>query len=196
MENEQQLNPQQSLALIEGMIKKAQNRFSDESFLYLLWGWIIFICSAGQFLLAKFQITDKSERIWALTWVGFIIQIVYLVKYQKKDVVKTYTDEIISYVWVTFGITMMLTMFILGKDDNWMKLYPVILMLYGIPTFLSGIIMKFKPLKIGGITCWVLAIVATFIKSDYLLLLLALSVIVAWIIPGYLLRAKFKIETS
>jgi hypothetical protein len=68
------------------------------------------------------------------------------------------------------------------------------LVLYGIPTFLSGVILKFKPLSTGGFICWFLAVAAMFIPYEYQLLLLALAVACAWIIPGYLLRSKFKKE--
>jgi hypothetical protein len=62
------------------------------------------------------------------------------------------------------------------------------------PTFLSGIILKFKPLVIGGISCWLLAVVSVFIPMEYQLLCIAAAVIFAWIIPGYLLKANFKRE--
>jgi hypothetical protein len=64
--------------------------------------------------------------------------------------------------------------------------------MYGMPTFLSGIILKFKPLKIGGICCWVLAFLAPFTPPDYQYLLMAGAVALAWIVPGHLLRKKFK----
>jgi hypothetical protein len=73
-------------------------------------------------------------------------------------------------------------------------MYPLVLMFYGIPTFLSGIVMQFAPLKFGGIACWLLAIASTFVSPLYYLLLLALAVLAAWIIPGYLMNQKFKKE--
>jgi hypothetical protein len=71
-------------------------------------------------------------------------------------------------------------------------LYPIVLLLYGIPTFLTGIIMKFTPLKVGGISCWVLCVIATLVPPIYTLLLLAIAMLAAWIIPGYLLKTRFK----
>jgi hypothetical protein len=192
MENNQNLSPQQSLALIENMIGKAQNKFSNNSFLYLLWGYIILFCSVGHFAAIQFQLAKHAEYIWMLTWVAVPIHIIYTIKQAKVEAVKTYTDDILSYIWMTFGFCMMIVSFILGRDNNWVLLYPFILMLYGVPTFLSGAVIKFLPLKIGGITCWILSIIASFINPLYVLLLLAVAVMVAWIIPGYLLRAKFK----
>ena len=40
---EQEFSPQQSLNLIESMINKARNRFSENGHLYLLWGWVILL---------------------------------------------------------------------------------------------------------------------------------------------------------
>ncbi|MBK7308160.1 MAG: hypothetical protein IPI88_14815 [Chitinophagaceae bacterium] len=74
----------------------------------------------------------------------------------------------------------------------WVYINSLVLLFYGIPTFLSGFVMRFTPLKLGGIACWLLAIGSTFVAPIYYLILLAVAVLIAWIIPGYLLRKKFK----
>ena len=66
------------------------------------------------------------------------------------------------------------------------------LALYGMPTFLSGITLRFRPLIYGGIACWLLSIIACFINYEFHLLVLALAVVIAWVIPGYILRARYK----
>lgn len=196
MENETPLSAEQSLQLIEGMINKAKNRFSDDSFLYLLWGWVILICSVGQFIILKFSLFNNSGMIWVLTWVAVVVQIIYLVKRKKKEKVKTYADELIGFLWMTFGISMLLLTYILGKTNTWAIMYPVVLMMYGIPTFLTGVVMKFTPLKVGGISCWALSIIATFLAPIYMLLLVAIAMLTAWIIPGYLLRNLYKKQVN
>jgi hypothetical protein len=189
---EKELSPNESIILIEEMISKAKSNFSDDSFLYLLWGWVICICSIGHFILLKTDLVKYPEYIWALTWLAILVQIFYLLKVERKKRTKTYTDEIIGYIWMSFGFTMFFITMVIGYSSTWVFLYPILLFLYGTPTFLSGVIIKFTPLKIGGIACWILAFVAKFTPSIYILLLLAISVIAAWIIPGYLLKAKFK----
>ena len=79
----------------------------------------------------------------------------------------------------------------MGQEDGWKYLYPMYLMLYGIPTFLSGVVMRFLPLRVGGVFCWGLSVIAIYIGPLYALLLLGAAVIAAWIIPGYLLRRKY-----
>jgi hypothetical protein len=184
-------SPKDSLLLIDSMINQAKNRFSENGFLYLLWGWLILFCSLGQFIFMQLQLFKHPELIWMSTWLAVIFQVIYLVKTKKKEVVKTYSENIINYIWISFGISMFLLSFILGKSNGWEKIYPLFLMLYGTPTFLSGVVMQFKPLKIGGIACWLLAAASMFVLPIYGLLFLAAAMIAAWIVPGYLLRKKY-----
>ncbi len=189
---EENFSATQSLRLIESMIGRARNRFSEDGVLYLLWGWVILFCSVGHFILMYFRLLENPEMIWSLTWLALIFQTIYLIKKKKRKRVVTYTEEINRYVWLAFLLMMIAVGFILGKNNQWDKMYPAFLVLYGMPTFLSGVILRFTPLKLGGGACWVLSIIATFITMQYQLLLLGLAVVVAWIVPGYLLRVKYK----
>jgi len=192
MENNESLSPVDSLRFIESMIHKAQNRFSENGTLYLLWGWTIFLCSLVQYFSLKFTSFSNASLIWLLVVFVMLYQIFYLSKKRQTVKVRTYTDEIIGYVWMTFGICMGLLIIIMNKLHIWMLFYPFIFLFYGIPTFLSGAIMRFKPLMFGGICCWILSIAASFITSIEVILLLVPAVLFGWIIPGYLLRARFK----
>lgn len=194
MDQQNELSAQSSLALIESMINKAQNRYSENGTLYLVWGWVVFICSLGQYLLLKFNFINFKQigLVWLITIPVMIYQFFFLSKKKKMEKVKTYTDEIIGYVWMTFGICMGLFSYIMAVFQIWQLFYPFIFLFYGIPTFLSGAIMRFKPLMIGGIVCWVLVLIAAQIHSIEIILLFIPAVLFGWIIPGYLLRARFK----
>lgn len=193
-ENEKIMTEAESLSIISGMINRAKNRFSENGHLYLLWGWVVFVCSIAHFLCIKFQWLPHPEIVWSATWLAVIYQIVFLSRQKKKEKVRTYTDEIVGFVWLSFALMMFITIFLMSKNDVFEKMYPMFLVLYGMPTFLCGIIFRFTALKFGGLCCWALAIVAAYVRWDYQLLMLALAVVSAWIIPGYLLRAKFKKE--
>ncbi len=193
-ENEKQMSEAESLSIISGMINRAKNRFSETGHLYLLWGWVILVCCITQFVSLQYFNYEKGYQVWFLTWLAVIYQFIYLAKTKKREKVKTYTDEIMGFVWLTFMICGAVMVFILIKMKVFVAINPLILVLYGMPTFLSGIILKYKPLIIGGISCWVLALLSPLVPIEYHLLLLACAVIAAWIIPGYLLRSKYKKE--
>ena len=184
-----------SIQLIQSMINKAKNQFSENGHLYLLWGWVVLVCSIAQFALLYYYEYEKHYLVWMLCWVAVIYQMFYLYRREKKKNVKTYTDEIVGFVWIAFVILMFLFGFLYGVQlgkDYYKFITPGYLALYGLPTFLSGIILRFRPLWIGGVCCWVLSVAATFIPFEYQLLLLGLAVILAWIIPGYILQSNYK----
>ncbi len=68
--------------------------------------------------------------------------------------------------------------------------YPFIIILLGWGTVISGGILKFKPLIIGGILAWVIAIADFFVSAENQLLMMALATIIAYLIPGYMLKSK------
>lgn len=188
----EKFSPKDSLQLIDSMISRAKNRVTENGFLYLLWGWVIFICAIFHFAALKLSLFKKPELVWMITWGVVIFQIIYLAKLKKNEKVKTYSDGIIDAIWICFGICMFVLVIVLGRFNLWIYINSLVLLLYGIPTFLSGFVMRFTPLKLGGICCWLLAIASTFTAPVYYLLMIALAVMIAWIIPGYLLRKKFK----
>lgn len=193
---QEKFSPKDSLQLIDNMINQAKNRFNENGFLYLMWGWLIFFCAVVHFVSLKLNLFKNPEIIWAACWLAVIFQVIYLSKRKKKENVKTYSENILNYIWISFGICMFIVVIIAAKTNYWSLLNSLILVFYGTPTFLSGIVMQFKPLIIGGIICWMLAIISILILPVYVLLLLALAVIAAWIIPGYLLRARYKLQNK
>ncbi len=189
---DQQFNEHTSLQLIESMINKAKNNFSESGTLYLVWGIVIFTCSIVQFIANYFYNNADVYYVWFLTWPVLIYQVFFLVKKAKKQQVKTYTDDILKYVWICFVILMFLLIFTLQYQKLFFGINPAILIVYGMPTFLSGIILKFKPLVLGGISCWLMAIGSVFFPFQFQSLFICAAVLFAWIIPGLLLRIKFK----
>jgi hypothetical protein len=178
------------------MINKARNRFSENGHLYLVWGWSIMIITILQFVMAQYHWHDQPNMVWMLTLLPFAYMMIYLRRRVKRQTVRTYTDEIIGYVWMVFSVLMFLSGFTLGSGRVLFAAYPLALALYGMPTFLSGTILRFKPLVAGGIGCWLLCVAAAFTPHQYHILMLSLAVLVAWIIPGYWLQHKYKISQN
>jgi hypothetical protein len=76
---------------------------------------------------------------------------------------------------------------------GWDKIvFPFFIMLYGLGTFVSGNIIQFRPLVVGGILAFALAVSSTFVDYDYQMLFAAGAILVSYIIPAYMLRHKNK----
>lgn len=69
-----------------------------------------------------------------------------------------------------------------------MPVFPFFIMLYGLGTFVSGRIIQFTPLVIGGVISFTLAVGSTLASYDFQMLFGAAAILVSYIVPAYLLR--------
>lgn len=184
----------ESLELITSMINKAKNNFEEHGYLYLIWGWAILFFCLVQFVSQVIFKYDKGYYVWILVWVVAIYNAFYIKKKKKKVNVRTYTEKINSSIWIAFLISMFISIFICIRCSQPEMINSLVLVMYGIPIFLPGRLMKFTPLILGGIFCWLLGIISPFVSMDYGILLTALALIGAWIIPGYMLRSRYQKE--
>lgn len=100
----------------------------------------------------------------------------------------THLDRIHLWMWLCFGVVIF-TLVGFGKFLNY-QLNPVILLISALPTLLSGVMIKFKPLMVGGIFFWVCGLLSFMVGSPWQFLVGAVAVTVGYIIPGILLRKK------
>lgn len=195
---EEPMSGQESLRIIEEMINTAKSHFTEDGHLYLLWGWIVALCSVGDYLLLRFAQVPWHSVVWLATWVALGYQFYYIRNKRRRVRVRTYTDDILVSIWIAFVIALMLVTVLLGNiynaigKDFYGFLNPIILVLYGIPTFLCGTILKFRPLVLGAIGCWVLSVVTPLLPEAEQLLMPAAGMLIAWIIPGYMVRARYR----
>ena len=180
---------QQQLELISEMINSAKKEFNDDSFIYLLWGWAVCIAALAEYALMQMNFT-YHYIVWISMPVVAVVQMVVMSSRKKKEKVKSHIDEVLGYVWMAVGISIAAVLFSQGSLQN--NTYPVLILLYGIGTFISGGIMKLKPMMAGAACCWAIGFAAFFVSFEYQLLLLSLSVIVSYIIPGHMLKNRFK----
>jgi hypothetical protein len=165
----------------------------DNSFYYLLWGWLVFAASLSHFIILRTESFSHPEIVWMLMPVGGIMTALYSIRKKRNKHAKTYVDEFMKYVLIAFLVCLLISLFLQGKLQ--LNTYPVVLMVYGFWLFISGGAIKFKPLVIGGVINWLCAVAAFFVAFDMQLLLLATAVLLGYIIPGYMLRTKHQKQT-
>ncbi len=188
---EKSMSEKESLALISDMISKAKNHYYESGLGALLWGFTNVICFTLAYMdatLAGFKMPFDPFYLMGIT---FIVQFYFDRKEKKLKKTVTYKDEAHQYVWAAFGISLFILIIVNNMIHIGYIVFPLLLLLFAIPTFISGCINKFKPFIIGGIACWILCII-TFLYQSYLTyLLVAFGAGVAWIIPGLILRKRF-----
>jgi hypothetical protein len=190
MENQEPSTSAQKLEFIEQMIKTAQGNISGGSFHFLLWGWVIAIANLGHYYLMSISSHAHPQIIWLICLPAALMSWSHGYRQRKKSTTRTYTDRISMWLWIAMFPCLIIIIFF-GYKTNFM-INPLILLITGYATLQSGIIMKFKPLIIGGIIFW-LASIAGFLSSyENQTLIAALAIVIGYLIPGYMLKAKHK----
>lgn len=187
---------EESLQLITKMISKAKEDFVETGISALMWGSIVTFCALVEFASNYIRIRGV-EYIWFLTILAFIPQVIISVRENKRKKFKAYHEDAMGGIWIAFAISMFLIgfyfSFLSSEGIVYEHLHSEILYLviYGIPTFATGIARRFKPMIFGGIACWVLAIASAFVSYPFTMLLVAGGALVAWFIPGLLLQRRY-----
>lgn len=183
----------EKLDVIFEMIENSKTNLRDNAFFYLLWGWLVLIASLSHFILLKLGIFYSFLAWPILMTIGAVASTIAGFRLGKRMHYRTHLDTAIIYLWWGFFFAMMIPLILaIGGKIPWSILDALIISLYGLGTFVSGGILKFKPLIIGGICCWIISLGVFFIPEDYMLLLVTASMIIAYLVPGYMLKYSGK----
>lgn len=187
MENSNQLNPTESLKIISKAINQTKENIKEQSFYYIMWGWLISIASFTNYLLLLLTDIKKSYITWLILMpIGWIISIVYSKKREKNMKYETQLDTFLKNLWIVIGVSFIGVIYI----SYTLKINPTpfTLLLAGIGTLVSGLTMKFKPLSIGGIILLFFSIISLFVGNYETLLINGIAIILGYLIPAYLLK--------
>ena len=154
MENKN-LSNKESLELITEMINTAKGNIQNNYIFFLIWGWLVMIASLLHYGLLKFTNMEHPELAWSIMIIGIFPSIWYGYKSGKLSQVKTYSDRIYGQIWFAFIIGYFILLFFM-KNINY-NINPLIMIMAGGSTYLSGITIKFRPLIYGGIVLWISA---------------------------------------
>ena len=186
---ETNLTPEQSLKLIDEMMRQAKRSFHRMSFYFLLWG--ILLIGA---MLIEYVMDYTGHRLYGKSWgvigmIGGITSWVHGARQGKKEGASTAMDRVMMWLWAAFVITMMVTIVGYGVSGGGTPAGSI-LVLTGLPTFVSGQLMRFKPLIFGGLLFWVLGALSYFVGPEMITWLYIGAMLFGYVIPGYLLKRQ------
>lgn len=186
-----------SLKLIYQMIEDAKGDLKSNSFFYLLWGWAVLLACLLHYGLLRADVHGGiASLVWPILMGGAgVASIIAARRLNREAGVRSHLSRAIVFLWlgVTGGLLTLLLAVFMGSL-SFSQAYPVFIMIYGLATFASGGMLRFRALLIGGALCWPIALVAT--QADFMnqLLLMALAIICSYLVPGYLLGREKRRE--
>ena len=188
---EKTLNERESLQLIEQMMLTAKQEIGEDGIMYLAWGWLVLVAALTNYALQFILQNPYHWLPWAVLMpLGGIFSFIYGARKSKQQRVKTFVGEFLGYLGIAFGVCLFVVLFFGYKLQ--LNCYPMVMLIYGIWLFVSGGMLRFKPLIIGGIINWGFAIASFFVTFDIQLIFIAVAVLLGYIIPGHMLNQQFR----
>ncbi|MDE1190529.1 MAG: hypothetical protein PW786_00045 [Arachidicoccus sp.] len=193
---EKEISPEQSLQIIEKMLADARNRFCNNGFALLFWGVWIILMVVGDYITSHYFQKYYSNYIWMISIVvGMLFTFLFYAFAAPKKRVFTRLDSINGKLWIAFGISFLLLMFLCYKykaDGP-----PFIYCMIGLCMFASGGIYKFWSLYAGAFVFWLGAIVWWYFPAEIERVILTVFIMfLGYLVPGYLLWRKAKKEAN
>ena len=188
--NEETFSEKESLRLITEMIGKAKCSYVSKGIASMVWGVLIVICSLITWSEIQFKYSI-GFNVWLLVFFALLPQIFFSVK-EKRTKNFTGHEEVASrFVWTAFAISIFITSFYDSKYGS-LESSTLFMMLYGIPTFITGGMFNFKPMIVGGLICWALSAISVYTPPATDMLLMASCGLFAWLIPGIILWNRYQ----
>ncbi len=186
-------DPQQSLRIIRETIDVAKKSVGENGFYFLLWG----VLTAGASLADWYiENTMHPSSIHGLPWlamlvIGFPATFIYgWLRRKRGEKPDTIVSKWYGWVWAAFGVSLAIVLPMAGASR--VSPVPFVLVLAAFATFLSGVLLQFKPLRLGGLALWAGAVLCFWVAPANHPLVEAVFIVLGYIVPGLLLNKQYR----
>ncbi len=161
--------------------------------LFLAWGYPTVIVLLLEFAALMLWNEDWCMWLWAgIPLIGAPLMIYFLRKDYERTHSRTHDQNNILVMWIFVGFACCIGGFVMGCTGVFQKAFFAFLcLLCGMGCFMTGIILHFRPKTVCGIIASLLSAVPLLFQDDlwpWQLLVTAVIVTIALIIPGHLFR--------
>ena len=171
---------------ITNVINSTKENLKPLSVNFIFWGLLITLMSLLHYVYPSLiQSTQYSARLFwiVLPSIGMLITIYYNIKVRKKTGYETYLSRVIKIIWGVFNLSWI---YIIVLSFTLKSFHPVppILFLLSIILIITGLIIKFKPITLGGLFLTIFTFYLNFNPGINLLLVNIVGVSLGMLVPG------------
>lgn len=189
-------SPDEQLKIIHDMIERTKKDTAEHGWPYIMWGWLILASCLFAYIIFWTGNHQLSFLPWALLMpLGGIIEFIVEYKNHNKSKVKTWAQRSISWVWFACGISMAFIGFAAvpsGILSDWSSITPMECLIAGIGSVITAKIIDWDFMFYCALVWFVAVILMIFISPIYQMLIMGITIIPAYLVPGYILRSKYK----
>lgn len=192
------LEARESFDLISRMIQNTQRRIERHAGRpFLIWGYTTIAVTFIVWATIVVTLNPYWNWLWmSIPVIGFLLTRLFDRK-PKENFAHTFVDTTISQIWVVMGFATVMVS-VLGLIGLIHAILFTILLMLGIGTALTGLIIRFQPAQIGGFIGIVLAPCIQLVNNMWAPALFIVGFVAMMIIPGHILnyRASHQTEKS
>ena len=190
------LTPEESFSIINKAIANFKLNYRETAKVFLLWGWVLAFASFSNFIAIKILYSREAFELMGLlslcNWavfllIGFIIMFFMERKLNKDKKVFSYLESYFKNLWTVTAASFVIATFLCIKLE--INPPPIMLLIAGIATTTSGLLIKYRPVIIGGMAFFIFSLAATFVSNEYISLIVFAAIICGYLIPGYSLKS-------
>src|SRR4030042_2730669 len=193
MENNN-LTPEESFSIINKAIANFKLNYRETAKVFILWGWVLAIASLSNFIILKILYSREASigLVSLCNWavfllIGSIIMFFMDRKLNKDKKVFSYLESYFKNLWTVTAASFIIATFLCIKLE--INPPPIMLLIAGLATTTSGLLIKYRPVIIGGMAFFIFSLAATFVSNEYISLIVFGAIICGYLIPGYYLKS-------
>ena len=187
------------IRLIKEMVEKTRKATAESGSLFIFWGFLIIVAIIAMYVLAYFH---KFHWIWvnwiACAVIGWGYSALYGIRQERTQKTRTYAQMAAKHLSIACGAAYLMAAFVfpLLKLYSYNAIGILVAFISGILIFVMGGIYEWNLLKWCGLLWWLGAVGMTFVPGDYRTLCLIPLIILGYLVPGLILRSRYKKEQS
>ena len=180
------ISAEKQIETINNVINSTKENLKPLSINLIFWGIFVNVLSCFHFAFPT--LVESSKYSAALYWlipsiIGMFYMVYFNMKTRKTIGYETHLSRVIKIIWGVFGISWI---YIVGLSFYLKNYHPVppILFLLSLILIMTGFIIKFKPVTLGGIFLMIFTFYLNFNPGINLLLVNIVGVSLGMLVPG------------
>jgi hypothetical protein len=186
------LDPKESLQLIQRFISGARYDVRKSAFGFIFWGILIAAAALLNYLLVAFTSFASPWLPWPVLMIGGFVftMICYRRAAKRRGTISNY-GYFFKWLFLCGGLIYFLMAFLCTQQG--ISPMPFMMALTSLLVGVSGFVLRYRPLIWGGVLFFLAAIAGVFLSGQGQLLLMVISILAGYMVPGILLtRGKDK----
>jgi hypothetical protein len=183
------------IRFIREMIERTRKIAAGSWMFFLIWGMVAILGVAGMYVLVWKEMYTWIWPNWIFFMgIGIVFSVVYGRRFEKRTGAKSYPQIATAHLSIACGTAFMLVGFVFPVLDLYVwGLIPILIsMLAGVYAFALSGIYEWNLLKWCALIWWVGAVGMVFVHENYRALFFIPLVLMGYIMPALILRARYQ----